>query len=49
MYMSVFIASASTTFRTLYIQLFCATCFSCFWSSSDRFYKDMRGKKYWRI
>ena len=49
-YMSVFIGSGSTTFRALvYIQFLYTTYFICFWSSSDRFYNDMRGKEYRRI
>jgi len=46
MYMSLVIASASITCRTPYIQLLSTTCFSCFWSSPDRFYNDMRWKEY---
>ena len=45
--MSVFIVSANTTFRELYIQVSCTTtCFGPFWPSSGSFQNNMHGKEF---
>ena len=44
MLISIFIVSAITTFRTLYIQLLSTTCFGHSWPSSDRLYNNTDGK-----
>jgi hypothetical protein len=44
--LSVITVIANTTFRTLYIQFSCTTCFGLFWLSSGRLDNNMNGKEY---